>query len=122
MPCFWHVSAIRRLASSAVSREHHPAHHVAAEDVQDDVEVEVGPLGRPQQLRDVPGPNLIGACGQQLRLLVLRMPKLVAALLQLPVFRQYAMHGADRAEVNVFVDQGGKDLGRALSQKRSECR
>jgi len=49
MPCFWHVSAIRRLANSAVSRgARHPAHHVSAEDVQDDVEVEIGPLGRPQ--------------------------------------------------------------------------
>src|ERR1035441_10260050 len=69
---------------------HHPTHHVAAEDVQDDVEVEVSPLGRPQQLRYVPGPNLVGAGGQQFRLLVLRMTKLVAALLQLSVFSQDA--------------------------------
>ncbi len=33
---------------------HHPAHHVLAEDVQDDVEVEVGPPGRSQQLRYIP--------------------------------------------------------------------
>lgn len=39
---------------------HDPANHVAAEDVQDDVEVEVGPLGRPQQLRYIPCPALIG--------------------------------------------------------------
>jgi len=31
-----------------------PAHHVAAEDIEDHVQVEVGPLGRSQQLGDVP--------------------------------------------------------------------
>jgi|GEM_PF-2073527 len=93
---------------------HHPAHHVSAEDVQDDVEVEVDPLGRAQQLRDIPAPDLIGARSQQFRLLVLRMPKLVASLLQLAVLSQDAMHGADRAEINAFIDQGGKDLRRRL--------
>ena len=32
----------------------HPADRVAAEDVEHDIEVEVRPLGRPQQLGDVP--------------------------------------------------------------------
>ena len=36
----------------------HPADRVAAEDVEHDVEVEVRPLRRPQQLGDVPGPGL----------------------------------------------------------------
>ena len=65
---------------------HHPTHHVTAEDFQDEIEVKVGSLGRPQKLRYVQAPNLIGLRGQQFRLLVLRVPKLVAALLQLPVF------------------------------------
>ena len=52
---------------------HHPADHAAAEDVQDDVEVEVRPFDRAQQLGDVPGSDLIGAGGQQFRLLVLGM-------------------------------------------------
>ena len=56
----------------------HPAHHVAAEDVEDDVQVEIGPLGWTQQLRYIPAPDLIGPCGQQFRLLVLRMTELVA--------------------------------------------
>jgi hypothetical protein len=40
--------------------------------------------------------------------------KLVAALLQLPVLGQDAMHGADRTEINAFIDQHGKDLRRGL--------
>src|SRR5476649_2576151 len=45
------------------------------------------------------------------------MTKLVAALLQLPVFRQDAMHRADRAEINAFIDQRCKDLRRGLIAK-----
>ena len=93
---------------------HHPAHHVSAEDVQDDVEVKIGPFDRPQQLRYVPRPNLIGPGSQQFRLLVLRMPQLIAALLQLPVCSQDAMHGADRAEIDAFIQQRGIDLDRGL--------
>ena len=37
-----------------------PADDVAAEDVDDDVEIEVGPFGRAHQLGDVPGPDLVG--------------------------------------------------------------
>ena len=44
---FLQVSAMSCLASSGLSRVgHHPADDVAAEDVEDDVEIEVGPLGR----------------------------------------------------------------------------
>jgi len=32
------------------------------------------------------------------------MAKLIAALLEFLVFRQDAMHGADRAEINAFID------------------
>ena len=41
----------------------HPADGITAEDVQDDVEVEVSPLGWTQQLGDVPRPDLIGTGG-----------------------------------------------------------
>ena len=37
----------------------HPAHDMAAEDVQDHVEVKACPLGRPLELGDVPGPDPI---------------------------------------------------------------
>ena len=42
------------------------------------------------------------------------MPKLVAALLQFSVLGQDAMHGADRAEIDAFIQQRGKDLDRCL--------
>ena len=57
---------------------HHPADHVAAEDVQDHVQVEVGPLDRAPELRDVPVPNLVGTRGQQFGLRVRRVFALVA--------------------------------------------
>ena len=58
----------------------HPADDVAAEDVEDHVEVEAGPLGRPLELGDVPRPDLVGRDGQQLGLGVGRMGELVAPL------------------------------------------
>src|ERR1039457_1318905 len=96
---------------------YHPAHHIAAEDIEDDIEMEVGPFGWAQQLGYIPTPDLIGPGGQQLRLGVLRMPKLVATLLQFAVFSQDAMHGAYRAEINAFIDQGCIDLCWSLVTK-----
>ena len=42
----------------------HPADHVAAEDVQDDIQVKVGPLRRSEQLGDIPAPELVGPLGE----------------------------------------------------------
>src|SRR3982750_3747199 len=50
----------------------HPAHHIAAEDVEDHVEIEVCPLRGTEQFRDIPAPKLVGASGQQFRLRVSR--------------------------------------------------
>ena len=89
----------------------HPADHVAAVDVEDHVEVEVGPLRRTQELGDVPGPDLPGRGGHQLWLLVFRVFQLVASLADfLPVVED-AVHGADRAEVASLVEQGRIHLG-----------
>ncbi len=41
-----------------------PADHAAAEDVEDHIEIEVGPLGWSHQLGDVPGPDFVGTFGQ----------------------------------------------------------
>ena len=49
----------RREHGGAFSVGDAPADDSAAEDIDDDVEVEVGPFGRPHQLRDVPGLSLI---------------------------------------------------------------
>src|SRR4051812_3182448 len=37
----------------------HPAHHIAAEDVEDHVEIEVCPLRGTEQFRDIPAPELV---------------------------------------------------------------
>ena len=71
----------------AFSVGHHPARHVAREDVQDDVQVVVGPFDRATQLGDIPRPNLVGRFGQKFRLEVVRMPQLVPALANLSVVR-----------------------------------
>ncbi len=61
MPCLRQVSRDQPLGEAGVlALGDHPADHVAAEDVEDHVEVEVGPLGRAHELGDVPGPDLVG--------------------------------------------------------------
>ena len=67
---------------------HHPARDVAAEDVQNDVEMEVPPLLRPEEPRDVPGPHLVGRAGHDLRLRVVRVAALSPALPDRPVLGQ----------------------------------
>ena len=57
----------------------HPTRDVAAEDIEDHVEIKVGPFRWSEQLGDVPAPELIGRRGQKFRLLVRRMGELVAA-------------------------------------------
>jgi hypothetical protein len=88
----------------------HPAHHVAAEDVQDDIEIEVGPLARAVKLGNVPAPQLIRAGGQQFRLGVGRMPQLVAPFACLIMLCQDAIHRAPVAEIATFVQQRGIDF------------
>ena len=86
MPCLAHGLGDELLGQvGAFARGDHPADHVAAEDVEDHVEVEVGPLGRPQELGDVPGPDLVGRGGQQFGLGVGRVAELVAPLADLPL-------------------------------------
>ena len=90
---------------SAFAAGQHPADHVAAEDVEDHVEVEVGPLRRPLQLGDVPRPDLIRRGGQQLRLGAGRVAQLVASLADLAVTFEDAVHRARRAEVGPLPEK-----------------
>jgi len=61
------VWAMRDVAISPDPRwPHRPAHRVAAEDVEDGVEVVVGPSGRALELADIPAPDLVGARGREL--------------------------------------------------------
>jgi hypothetical protein len=83
---------------------------VAAEDVEHHIQVEVGPLRRPEQLRDVPAPKLVGALRQQLRGGVAPMPELIAPLPHLGVLGQEPIHCPLRAEIRALVEQGGVNL------------
>src|SRR5271154_7353708 len=73
---------------SALLVRDHPADHVATEDVEDYVQVEVRPLLRPEQLGDVPTPQLVGACGEQLGTRMILVPELVAPLAHLLIRRE----------------------------------
>lgn len=46
--------------ASRFSFGQHPADHIPAEDIDDHVEVKIGPLDRTQELGDIPRPYLIG--------------------------------------------------------------
>jgi len=93
----------------------HPACDVAAEDIDDDVQIEVGPLGRPLELGDVPGPNLVGSSGQQFGFAVMRLRDVPAPFFDLLVFGgQDAIHRPRRAQVLPVVEQGSIDLQRRL--------
>ena len=61
----------------------HPAHDVAAEDIEDHVQVIAAPFDRAFELRDVPAPDLVGLHRQQLRFGVGRMDTLIAPLARL---------------------------------------
>src|ERR1035437_7253842 len=94
--------------------DHHPSDDESAEDVEQDVEVEVGPLHRPQEFPDVPRPDLIGTGGEQLGLLVARMPQLIAPLADLSGLGQDAIHRTDRAVVGPLVEELHPDLRRGF--------
>src|ERR1700689_3647388 len=88
-----------------------PADNAAAEDIEDDIQVEIRPFGRSHQFRNIPRPDLVGGFGQQLGLVVDRMTELVAAFADLAVCGQDAIQGSDRAKIDALVEQGGVDLG-----------
>ena len=95
----------------ALARCHHPADHIPAEDIQNDIEVEVGPFGCPLQFGDVSAPELIRRSGQKLRLLIRRVGELIAALTSFTIQFQKAAHRAERTVIHAFVQQGGVDRG-----------
>ncbi len=95
----------------------HPADGAAAVDVDDRVEVVIGPFLGAFELGDVPRPDFIRAAGQQFRLLVLGMRELVATLADALVFVEDAIHRSDTAQVLVFIKQRGVDLTRRLVGK-----
>ena len=116
----WHLMICDRVVQQgpeqlgAFNVGHTPADHTAAEDVEDDVEIEVGPFRRPHQLRYVPRPDLVGAFRQQFGLLVDRMPQLSTTFADFVVLREEAVHRADRTEEDALIEQRGVDLRRRL--------
>ncbi len=85
---------------------HHPADHVATEDVEDHVEVVVRPLGRAEELGDVPRPHFVGPDRQQLWSWG-DVPELVAPFPHLVDSLEEPVHRARRAEVVALVEQRG---------------
>src|SRR5690606_37133668 len=79
----------------------HPGDDVAAEDIEEDVEGQVGPLLRALELGDGPRPDLVGCGGQELRLGVVRVAELVSPLAHLAGGVEDAVHGAHGAWASV---------------------
>src|SRR5438552_14489503 len=104
----------------AFARSHHPADDITTENVEDHVEVKIGPLGRAAKLGDVPAPKLIGGAGQKFRFLILGMDELIAALASCAIFFQHTIHGPSRAKILAFIEQRGVDRGGEQSWKRSQ--
>jgi hypothetical protein len=100
-------------------RGNHPADDVAAEDVEDHVQVEVRPLGGAVELGDVPRPQLVGSRSEQLGLRVRRSAELIASFANLAGCRENAVHRALGAPVRSIVEKGGDDFGgRAIDEAR----
>ncbi len=89
-------------------RRDHPADHVAAEDVEDHVEVKAHPLGRPLELGDIPGPQLARAAGEQLGLGVGGVGELIAPPAGLARGAQQPVEGGHRGEVATRIEQQGE--------------
>ena len=86
-----------------------PAHNAAAVDVEHDVELIVVPLLGPTKLGDIPRPNLIGSRGEEFWLRVLRMRELIPPFPSFSCVFEDSVHGANRAEVAIFVQERGVD-------------
>jgi hypothetical protein len=86
------------------ARRDHPADHVAAEDIDDHVAVEVSPLGWPLELGDVPGPQLIGTGGQPFGLGVLGVTPHVASFAPFVLGGEDAVEGPHRARILALVE------------------
>jgi len=72
-----------------------PSDDTATEDIEDDIEIEIGPFHRSHQFGDVPGPDLIGRFGQQFGLLVNWMAALAASFGDLAMGGEDPIHRAD---------------------------
>ena len=90
---------------SRLALSHHPAHHIPAEDVEDDIQIEVAPHRRTAQFGDVPRPHLIGGRGQQLRLGGGRVPQWVAPFPDLVLDGQHPIHRPLSTQLASLIQQ-----------------
>src|ERR1035437_2162098 len=88
-----------------------PGDDPAAENIDDDIEIEVAQFRGPHQLRYVPGPNLIWAFGEKFRLLIDGAPQLSTPFADFVMLGENAIHGADLAQIDALVEQAGVDFG-----------
>jgi hypothetical protein len=102
-----------------LARGEHPPDDVATEDVEDHIEIEVGPLRRAEQLGDVPAPDFVGARGQQLGHGIVGPPHLVAPFFDFVSGVEDAIHRAGRAQIGALVEKRRMDLrGRLIDKPR----
>jgi len=65
----------------------HPTDDITAEDIHDHVEIKEAPRDRAFELGDIPGPDLIGFCGQQFRFMVMGPLMSFSSLFDIAVLR-----------------------------------
>src|ERR1022692_1907881 len=95
----------------------HPTDHVTAVDIEDDVQVIVGPFHRTPDFRDIPRPHFVGSDRQKFGLGIDRVDALTAALAGLIRSRQQPIHRADGAVILAFIEQRGEHRGRRHVQE-----
>jgi hypothetical protein len=93
---------------------HHPGHDVAAEEVEDDVEVEENAADQSRKLADIPRPDLVWRRGNQPRNRVFSALPVVASVPQFTTLAKDAIHRSNRAEEAAFLEQRRIDLARRL--------
>jgi len=103
-----------RRQNSRLSMSHHPAGDITAEDVHDDVEIEVAPFDGALELGDIPGPHLVGRGRQEFGLGVMRTRHLIAPLTGLSDRLQEPVHRAHRAQVATPLKKLRKDASGRL--------
>src|SRR5437868_6623610 len=90
----------------------HPADDVAAENIEQVIEVVCLPFSRPFELGDVPRPHFARPARQQLRSCIDGMNALTTSLANLALRSQQPIHGANRAVITAFIEQSRKHGGR----------
>ena len=98
--------------SGLLSICNHPADHVSAEDIDDHIQIVIGPFIRVFQFGDIPGPNLIGSGGKQFWFSVNRTLHLLSTLFDITVFTfEQSIHGPDGTMVKRLHPIAGHKSG-----------